>query len=178
MATCAYCGSTIIMGGVQAGGLRYCNNKCHQSAYILAASQHIPPDVIERELNRLWRGNCPKCQGAGPVDVHRVYEVWSAAVLTRWTTKQQLSCRSCATKRQLGGTAFSLVLGWWGFPWGLILTPVQVTRNVIAMCGGPDRTTPSGDLRKLVQVNLGARLIAGGQPKATPPPLPPQAAAQ
>jgi hypothetical protein len=72
--------------------------------------------------------------------------------------------------------AFSLFCGWWGFPWGLILTPVQVTRNIVAMCGGPDSSQPSVDLRKIVQINLGQQMLASGQRFGgqTPPPIPSQ----
>ncbi|MDB6023151.1 MAG: Zn-finger domain associated with topoisomerase type [Pedosphaera sp.] len=160
------------MGGVRAGNTSFCNKKCHQNAYVLSVSQQVPPDLLERQVQEAWRGNCPKCQKPGPVDVHKVYEVWSAAVVTRWSTKQQVSCRSCATKRQLGGMGFSLVLGWWGIPWGLILTPVQITRNITAIFGGPSVSYPSAELRKLVQVNLGAQMIAAARQKSVPPPVP------
>jgi hypothetical protein len=40
LASCGYCGSTIIMGGVQAGGERFCNKKCAQDAQVLAVSQY------------------------------------------------------------------------------------------------------------------------------------------
>src|ERR1051326_9155054 len=110
--------------------------KCSQNAYVLNLSKTVPNDVLERKVEEVWRGNCPKCTGLGPVDVHRTYEVWSALVLTRWTTQAHVSCKSFATKKQLGSAALSLVLGWWGFPWGLILTPVQVTRNIIGMSRG------------------------------------------
>ena len=173
MAKCGYCGSTIIMGGVRAGEQRFCNNKCHQGAYILSATKNVPPEVLDRKVEEVWRGNCPQCRGLGPIDVHKVYEVWSALVLTRWTTKTQVSCRACATKRQLGGVAFSFFFGWWGFPWGLILTPVQITRNVIGMSRGPDTARASDGLRKLVLVNLGAQMIASQKAAASqPPPLP------
>jgi hypothetical protein len=161
------------MGGVRAGDQRFCNQKCHQNAYVLSVTKNVPPDVLDRKVEEVWRGNCPKCRGLGPIDVHKIHEVWSILVLTRWTTRSQVSCRSCATKRQLGGAAFSFFFGWWGFPWGLILTPVQVTRNIIGMNRGPDSSRASDGLRKLVLVNLGTQILAkqkaaAGQP---PPPL-------
>ncbi len=58
-------------------------------------------------------------------------------VLTSWSSKPKLSCKSCATKRQLGAMAFSSVAGWWGLPWGLVMTPVQIIRNIVEMAGGP-----------------------------------------
>lgn len=173
MEKCGYCGSTIIMGGVRGGGRRFCNQKCYQNAYVLSVTKNIPPEVLEQKVEEAWRGNCPKCNGLGPIDVHRVHEVWSALLLTRWTTQAQVSCRSCAVKRQLGGVAFSLFFGWWGFPWGLILTPVQITRNVIGMSRGPDATRPSDSLKRLVLVNLGAQMLARQKAVSNqPPPLP------
>jgi hypothetical protein len=162
MTKCGYCGSTIFIGGVRSGNQRFCNKKCLQGAYILSVTKNVPPDVLDRKVEEVWRGNCPKCGSLGPVDVHKVYEVWSILVLTRWSSMSQVSCRSCGVKRQLGGTAFSLFCGWWGFPWGLILTPVQITRNVIGMSRGPDSSKPSESLRKLVLVNLGLQM-AGNQ---------------
>ena len=169
MAKCGYCGSTIF-GGVRDGNQRFCNNKCLQNGYILKVSQNVPPDVIERQVEEIFRGNCSRCRGVGPIDVHEVYEVWSALVLTRWTTTPKVCCRSCATRSQLGGLFFSLFCGWWGFPWGLILTPVQITRNIAGICRGQS-SQPSADLRKLVQVNLGLQAIQQKQAKQ-PPPIP------
>jgi hypothetical protein len=175
MAKCGYCGSTIVIGGVRAGDQRFCNNKCHQNAYVLTVTKNVPADVLDRKVEEVWRGNCPQCRGLGPIDVHKIYEVWSALVLTRWTTKPQVSCRHCATKRQLGGAAFSFFFGWWGFPWGLILTPIQIGRNIVGMSRGPDASRASDDLRRLVLVNIGTQMIAASQQKAAanqPPPLP------
>jgi len=173
MAKCGYCGSTIIMGGARSGGQVFCNSKCQGNAYILSVTKNVPTDLLERRVEEVWRGNCPKCRGLGPIDVHKVHEVWSAVVLTRWTTKAQISCHSCAVKRQLGGVAFSLFFGWWGIPWGLVLTPVQITRNIIGMSRGPDRSRASDNLRKMVLVNLGTQMMASQKAAATqPPPLP------
>jgi hypothetical protein len=174
MAQCGYCGTTILFGGMHDGNQRFCNNRCHQNAYVLRVAQQIPPDVLERQTEEVFRGNCPRCRGLGPIDVHKVHRVWSALVLTNWSSSQQVCCRSCGTKSQLGGVLFSLTLGWWGFPWGLILTPVQITRNIMGMCARPDSSRPSAELRKLVQVSLGAKLLAASRQNAAaaPPPIP------
>ena len=156
------------IGGARAGDQRFCNNTCLQNAHILAITKDVPNDVLERKVEEVWRGNCPKCGSLGPVDVHKVHEVWSALILTRWTTKAQISCHSCAVKRQLGGAAFSLAFGWWGFPWGLVLTPVQITRNIVGMSRGPDSSQPSEALKRSVKVNLGLQM-ANQKAAANPP---------
>ena len=93
-------------------------------------------------------------------DVHVFHSVWSALVLTRWSSKPAICCQSCGTKSRLGGAASSMVLGWWGFPWGLILTPVQVSRNVIGMWRDPEPQRPSPMLERAVRVHLAQQLQA------------------
>jgi hypothetical protein len=72
----------------------------------------------------------------------------------------QVSCKQCATKSQIGSIIFCLFLGWWGFPFGLIVTPVQIIRNLIAMIGGADASTPSQLFEKIIRVQLAARTLA------------------
>ena len=132
MATCAYCGETIVFGGVKAGDLRFCNGKCLDKARVLAASAPVPDEAVADLAHRIHSGPCPRCQGPGPVDVHMAYWVWSALAFTRWGNRQQVSCRSCAARSQAGRLALSAVFGWWGFPHGLIMTPVQVGRTAMA----------------------------------------------
>ena len=154
MARCDACGSTILFGGSRHGDLRYCNDKCLQRGLLIANSQLIPQEVVQRRVWEVHQGNCPKCQGRGPVDVHNSYKVWSMVLLTTWQTEPQLSCRACGVKSQAGNLLFSLVLGWWGFPWGLIMTPVQVTRNLLGMFRSPDPLKPSPSLEKIVRMSL------------------------
>jgi hypothetical protein len=165
MTKCAYCNSTIIMGGITQGAERFCNATCRNNAYIVTLSKNIAPELLGQKVEEVWRGKCPNCDGYGPIDMHKAHQVWSMLILTQWKSRPLVCCRSCATKQQLGGLLFSAVAGWWGFPWGLILTPVQITRNIIGMCAGPDRSKPSAELRKAVQVQIGAKIYAANQQK-------------
>jgi hypothetical protein len=65
----------------------------------------------------------------------------------------------------LGAIALSFCGGWWGFPFGLILTPIQITRNIMAMCSQPPASQPSVNLRKLIQLNLGEQIARNQQLK-------------
>jgi hypothetical protein len=105
----------------------------------------------------MHQGACPKCKGPGPVDVHTSYWVWSALALTRWGTQQQITCRGCAMKRQVGNLALSGILGWWGFPHGLLLTPVQLWRNARALVVPPDPSQPSPRLVQMARLQLAAK---------------------
>lgn len=159
MAKCDFCGSTIIFGGKREGEMRFCNDRCRSQHGILALSQQVPQHVVRESLWRLHQGACPKCNGPGPVDVHVSHKVWSALFLTRSSSTPQISCRSCGTKSQLGNAAFSLVLGWWAFPWGLIFTPVQIGRNIAGLVKGPDPSTPSSQLERTVRMSLASSAV-------------------
>lgn len=168
MKKCGYCGSTVIIGGVNAGGERFCNNKCASGGAILRLAQQVPPEVVDRQVEEVFHSNCPQCGGVGPVDVYKVHRVWSALVLTRWTTTTRICCRSCATKSQSGGAVFSLIFGWWGFPWGLVLTPVQIIRNILGIWCRADSSRPSEDLRRVVLVELGRKHLPQAQQQLAP----------
>lgn len=170
MTRCSHCNSIIVIGGVSDGGKRYCNDNCRQNAFVLGSAAAIPDDIVSKHVLELHGGPCPKCQGSGPVDVHHSHFVWSALLLTQWSSNQQISCRRCALKSQVGKTLGTLVVGWWGFPWGLVMTPVQIVRNIVAICRPPDSSTPSAELRQAVRVSL-ARMYQQ-HVQSAPPPLP------
>lgn len=161
MASCAYCGTTILFGGVKENELRFCNQECYQNGRVVALSRDIPKNVVDEQVRGVHRGVCPKCKGSGPVDVHTSYRVYSALVVTSWRSIPRVSCRSCGIKGQLGNTLFSLILGWWGFPWGIIMTPVQIVRNISGMMKGPDETKPSDKLENLVRIHLASQAMQG-----------------
>lgn len=176
MASCSYCDSFILFGGRTDQTGRYCNEQCQQAGNLLALSQRVSPAKIGQLISEIHQGHCPRCGGRGPVDVHKAHKVWSMLILTSWSSSPELSCKSCAVKRQIGATLFSSVVGWWGFPWGIIMTPVQVVRNIVEMAAGPNPNQPSPLLERIARIQAGIHLAqqAGTQPK--PPVIPAQPA--
>jgi len=161
MARCSYCNSQILFGGVTDGEFRFCNATCHQKGFLLRAGSRIPEGVVAEHTRAVHDGQCPRCQGPGPVDVHTSYSVWSALVMTSWRNTPQVCCQGCGNKSRLAGLAKSLALGWWGFPWGVIMTPVQVARNAAGLVSPPDPLTPSKQLESMVRIHLAAQSVAG-----------------
>lgn len=158
MTNCDYCGTGILFGGKREGNLRFCNTRCQQGGAFLALSRQVSDTQVQEMLWKVHQGTCPKCGGSGPVDVHTSYRVWSALVLTNWSNSLQVSCRSCGLKKQLADSAFSLALGWWGFPWGLIMTPIQVGRNLVRAARPPEISKPSAQLEKAIRISVAKQL--------------------
>lgn len=157
MPQCDYCGSTILFGGVRDQGYRFCNAKCQKKGQALAINQPSP-ESLEAEVNAIHQGTCPRCGGRGPVDVHTSHHVVSIIVATSWSSKPHICCRKCGRNEQIKDALFLLALGWWGFPWGLVVTPIQIIRNVASWCRELDPSQPSPELRRLVQAHLGQTL--------------------
>ena len=172
MAKCGYCGTAILFGGKKDANGRFCNQKCLRRGALLALSQQIPESVVKDQIWNVHQGLCPKCNGSGPVDVYTSHRVWSAVFLTSWSSSPELSCRTCGMKSQAVGAAFSLALGWWGFPWGLIVTPIQIVRNGVAMARPPEPLNPSPLLERVVRMSMAAQAVRQGSSQA-PLPIPP-----
>jgi hypothetical protein len=153
MAQCGACGSTVLFGGAKVGDAKFCNAKCAQRGQLLLISQQLPRELVMTKTAEVFRGACPKCQGSEPVDLYLSYRVFSLVLLTQWQTRTHVSCRGCARKAQAGDLIFSLFLGWWGFPWGFIITPVQIARNIGAMTKA-ESVAPSPGLEKAIRISL------------------------
>lgn len=169
MAACNYCGTTILFGGKKEGGLRFCNDKCLEKGRVLIIADQLPQEYVDQYAQELYRGACPKCgKNNGPIDVRTSYQVWSALILTSWSSKPQISCRSCGIKSQATGLLSSLFLGWWGIPWGIFVTPVQIVRNFVAIVYSPDKGAPSKKLEQAAKLNLAQSVIVQQQDQDTP----------
>ena len=157
MASCGYCKTSIMMGGKRQGDQRFCNGKCMQNAQLVSAANLITAEAVNRRVQWVHLGNCPKCQGQGPVNVHTSHRVWSALLMTFWSSRPAMRCQSCGTKKIWGDTLFSAAFGWWGFPWGLIFTPVQIVRNLIALLHKPNPVSQAAALERMVRLDMASR---------------------
>lgn len=159
MASCSICGTTILFGGIKEEDQRYCGEDCQANHVLANMSDRIPEAIVQETMRKVREDACPRCGGNGPVDVFTSHKVTSFIVMTSWKNQPQLSCRGCATKSQLAGTLHSTILGWWGFPWGLIMTPVQIGRNLMALARTPDPAKTAGMFEGMVRAQLAAETL-------------------
>ncbi|WP_235492062.1 hypothetical protein [Paracidovorax avenae] len=156
MASCAYCNATILVGGKREGSLRFCSAKCRDKGAYLVVAQQVPDAEVERHATAIHRGSCPKCGGPGPVDVHQSYRVWSAIFITRTSGEMLICCRKCGLRQKMDDSVFSLALGWWGFPWGIVITPLQLIRNILPLLRRSHPARPSLALNQFVRYRIAA----------------------
>lgn len=160
MAVCDYCGVTYRGGAIKDGLYRFCTGPCRdRGRVLLKLLNDIPEDTIDSYIARVHEGPCASCGQRRSIDVYLSYRIWSALVYSRWQTQSHVLCRSCARRRQIEDLMFCIFAGWWS-PHGLLITPFQITFNIIAIFRTPNPAVPSERLRKIVKLDL-ARKIAG-----------------
>jgi hypothetical protein len=82
MASCGYCNTRIMFGGKRQGEQRFFNTECLQRDQLVGVASQVPAEEVSRRVQLVQLGNCPKCQGQGPVNVLTSYRVWSALLMT------------------------------------------------------------------------------------------------
>lgn len=158
MADCNNCGKSILFGGRRIDGARYCGVRCASRHSLLQMAEQVPTGVLQKHVEH-WRSSaCPRCNRPGPIDVYRHHRVHSFVLMTQWHTRQSVCCRRCGRRSQLGSALYSAALGWWGFPWGLLVTPVQVGRNLAGVFR-PAPPAPTEQLRKVVRLQLAQQAL-------------------
>ena len=157
MATCANCKTIFFLGGVTDATERFCSDRCQSQGRLLRLSTLIPPSAVQAMTEQVRHGTCPDCGGAGPVEAFVSHRVWSAVFKTQWTTHQHVCCRPCATRKQLTAMGYSALLGWWGIPWGLLITPIQILRNGFELMKRAESPHASAELVRIVRMHMAAQ---------------------
>lgn len=158
MAVCDYCGTTYRGGAAVHGKLRFCTHQCRDRGQILELLNAFSPSTVDEQIRKASLGPCPECGALANIDVHMSHKVYSALLWTSWKTLSHVCCQSCGRRHQMKAIAYSGSLGWWGVPFGLIITPYQLIRNIAGMMRRADR--PSPDFTRMMRLNLAKRLAA------------------
>ena len=88
---------------------------------------------IEDYAGMLVQLPCPICdRTTQPLNGTIAYTVKSFIAYTQMRKKVFIACPDCLTKKNNQAIVISALLGWWGFPWGLIKTPQYIYYNVKA----------------------------------------------
>lgn len=174
MKKCSTCNKRILFGSKKVLTEIYCTSKCQEVGLRNASVGFLSEETLLGRLKSLHQGACPKCNGVGPNDIQTHYSIWSLIYITSHKSVPEVCCKSCGIKKKLGGLFFSLFFGWWGIPFGIILTPIQIIRNIIALFHLPSSDRVSKGLNDYIRKEAGAQALiekAESLALATPPPL-------
>jgi hypothetical protein len=160
VARCATCKNIILFGGLTEGPYRFCNQRCHSAGVFLKLAEVIPEDIVQQQAATIHGGPCPVCRGQGPIDFHTSTRCMSFVFMTTTQNREHLMCRRCARSKIGEDLLITCLAGWWGFPFGLIFTPIAIGRNIKAMSSGPDPAQPSAALHNAARMFLAREVEA------------------
>jgi hypothetical protein len=156
---CDFCGSSARFSAILDEGQRFCSKSCLRNARLLEVAEDISAEEIQGHAWRIKNSPCPECQqSSSKTEVPKYYRVWSAIVLTEWTKRTHICCHSCARKTNFGSLVFCSLFGWWGVPWGVIITPAQIVANISEMLSPKADPAPSEELLQAAKLQLAAKL--------------------
>lgn len=73
---------------------------------------------------------CPICRSSTqPLNAALTSKVISFLVVTTWKKQFAIACPTCLDKLNRDASISTAVLGWWGFPWGIIRTIQALIAN-------------------------------------------------
>ena len=158
MPTCDYCGEHYTFSPIKAGSYLFCSGHCRDNGRVLEVLDTVPPAQLMEYVTNAQNAPCPTCGNAGPVDIRSSFRVYSLLLYTSWKTVNKVECRACSRKRQLQDLGFSLIAGWWGVPFGFVVTPIQIVRNIIALLD--NSTGPSRRFQQVIKIDLARKLLS------------------
>jgi hypothetical protein len=169
MARCRTCKGFVLFGGKTDGDYRYCTQKCLDEDLLRETGEMLPQDLLDERVHAVHQGRCPTCKkDQGSVDVHWAYSLWTFIYFTQTRSHQLLCCRSCARQAQFWASVKSILLGVWG-PIGILITPVQILRNIGAMIGGPPPYAPSAPLFQLIRRVTAEQIVHNASTRSRTP---------
>lgn len=171
MGPCYTCKRTVAFGGIKDHGFRFCSRSCHaQKAAFIDSVASVPAASIDAEATRIRDGLCARCGKSGSIDFHKSVFVWSAVLMTRMSERTFIGCSTCARKAQALSSAGTLVVGWWGIPFGLLFTPAALLANAYHMIRSGPRAQPSPLLKDYARERLAFANKFGTSDLAAPMP--------
>ena len=88
-------------------------------------------EEIETYCDIVSNISCPLCGNTTErLNATMTCEVMSFVVFTTYKKKIKVGCPTCLDKANNDAIKSTLLLGWWGIPWGLIQTPQGILFNV------------------------------------------------
>jgi hypothetical protein len=95
-----------------------------------AQFQKADEKTVNEYCELLRKLPCPLCNGEyEKLNATITATVMSFLVMTNYRKEFKIGCPDCLDKLNKNATIKSALMGWWGFPWGLIRTPKALMFN-------------------------------------------------
>jgi hypothetical protein len=98
---------------------------------VIAQTKKYTNAELEIYAEKLRKIPCPVCnQSHKKLNGTIAYTVKSFLLFTSFGEKPIIACPECLDRENNNSITSTLLLGWWGLPWGILKTPVYIYRNM------------------------------------------------
>lgn len=112
-------------------------------------------DDVALYYNLLRQLQCPHCQTSNkPLNATVVSEVMSFIFITHYQQRVKIGCPDCLDSAMHNAQLKTLLLGWWGIPWGIIRSIGAIASN-IKFKKQHYEEGPNEALKSFVHLNIG-----------------------
>lgn len=120
-----------------------------------AQSEELTPELINELKGKLIGVNCPSCGESNEKLMGGVIKkVRSYLIVTTYEERPIIVCPNCLTAKRKKEILKTSLLGWWGFPWGLLYrTPKTIIMHIVD--SNDLHNISENVLQKFVVSNLG-----------------------
>lgn len=110
---------------------------------------------IDSYCNVLMDLSCPICNSKSQkLNATLISTVKSFLIITSYKRELKIACPNCLIKELDKAIISTALLGWWGFPWGIIKTPMYIYYNFDSKKEAHNQM-PNNELRSFVLANIG-----------------------
>ncbi len=94
---------------------------------IEAQTQELTESEVTELKEKVAGLRCPVCgQNSKPLIGTIIRSVKSFLILTNYKKSPIITCQDCADSKRKNALISTIILGWWGIPWGFIRTPQTI----------------------------------------------------
>lgn len=108
---------------------------------------------------------CPGCGMTSHLNGGITKATMSFILFTKTSVNMHICCGTCLKKARANANTKTILLGWWGFPWGIIKSIQALTYNS-KISGAINNTEPSPVLLQFINENIGRIEIYKDNPQA------------
>ncbi|MBX3240621.1 MAG: hypothetical protein KIT80_00715 [Chitinophagaceae bacterium] len=122
---------------------------------VQAQNKSYTVEEIDEYCNLARNLSCPICEtNSAMLNATRTSEVMSFILFTQYKRQLKVACPACLDKANNNALIKTIILGWWGIPWGFIRT-IQAIGHNIKDKKTNHNNTPNDYLRSFVLSKIG-----------------------
>jgi hypothetical protein len=98
---------------------------------VITQAKKYPNAQLEIYAEELRKIPCPICSlTCKKLNGTIAYTVKSFLLFTSFGKRTVIACPECLDNENNNSITSTMLLGWWGLPWGLLKTPIYIYRNI------------------------------------------------